>query len=369
MIYIALALVLALVHFAVPLAYYMRMKSHLGVPWGIRSDVGYRPKVTVILPTYNESNLIRKKLENLELQDYPKELVRTLVVDSSNDGTATIVEDWSRRKKSVTIEVVREEKRYGKLHAIQAALRYIHSDSGIIVLTDADAFWEREAISKAVTYLSDPSIGAVTTKIVYSEARDRFLERTYRNYYNTIRVAESKIHSTPVQNGPFQAIEAGLVHQFGLPMFPGSDDSAFGSFLAFLGYRAIEADNIETEEPMREKQLLRKIRRAQCLILNFLMTKRYAKNLGLYRRSSFDSIWKAEWWLHIGNPWLLIISIALLGMSLALHESVIGLAIMGVGLILLKMRLYRTWILQQACLVIAMLKTSWTREVVWTKHP
>jgi cellulose synthase/poly-beta-1,6-N-acetylglucosamine synthase-like glycosyltransferase len=61
-----LALALALLHFGVPLAYYSYLRVRwLSKPWGIAPDPNYRPKVTVIVPTYNEAELIESKLDNL----------------------------------------------------------------------------------------------------------------------------------------------------------------------------------------------------------------------------------------------------------------------------------------------------------------
>jgi cellulose synthase/poly-beta-1,6-N-acetylglucosamine synthase-like glycosyltransferase len=46
---------LALAHFGLPLAYYTYLRVRwLGRPWGIGRDPGYRPRVTVVVPTYNE---------------------------------------------------------------------------------------------------------------------------------------------------------------------------------------------------------------------------------------------------------------------------------------------------------------------------
>ncbi|MEM4489395.1 MAG: hypothetical protein QXK88_11505 [Desulfurococcaceae archaeon] len=70
-----LGLVLALVHFTIPLAYYTYAKlKWLRRPWNLSVDENYKPKVTVIIPTYNESKLIEKKLDNVYMQDYPRGL-------------------------------------------------------------------------------------------------------------------------------------------------------------------------------------------------------------------------------------------------------------------------------------------------------
>jgi cellulose synthase/poly-beta-1,6-N-acetylglucosamine synthase-like glycosyltransferase len=71
-----LALTLVLTHFSFPVLYYLYLKSKwLNKPWDLGRDPSYRPRVTIIVPTYNEANLIRRKLDNIASQDYPKELM------------------------------------------------------------------------------------------------------------------------------------------------------------------------------------------------------------------------------------------------------------------------------------------------------
>jgi len=51
----AAALALAAIHFGVPLTYYLYMKKkYLHKPWNIKTDPNYRPKVSIIVPTFNE---------------------------------------------------------------------------------------------------------------------------------------------------------------------------------------------------------------------------------------------------------------------------------------------------------------------------
>jgi hypothetical protein len=124
---------------------------------------------------------------------------------------------------------------------------------------------------------------------------------------------------------------------------------------------------VTVKEPVRGSQLRRKVRRAQHLVLNFLKTKQYAKRRGFYNPTKlFERIWKMEWWLHLINPWLLLVSVIFLVIS-AFYSSLTALMMLGVGLILLALRPYRIWILQQFYLVIAAVRDLWTREVMWSK--
>jgi glycosyltransferase involved in cell wall biosynthesis len=363
------ALTLAGIHFGVPLAYYWYAKTRwLPKPWNIKVDEDCGPKITIIVPTYNESEFIEKKLEDLYAENYPKNLMETIVVDSeSKDGTSEIAENWAEEHPDFNVKIIREGVRRGKLHALNTALKQVSSESEIVIFTDADAFWEEEALRKIVRYFSNPKTGSVTGNIFYIVTEVGLDENVYRDYYNLLRIAESKKFATPVHNGPLLAIRTKLLKQTGLPSYLGSDDSGFGSFIAFMGYRAIQADDVWVKEPVRGSQFRRKIRRAQHLLLNFLETKRYAKNVGVYVKSPFDKIWKTEWWLHLVNPWLLVASAVLLAVSAVFQVSITALALLGIGSLLLVLKMYRTWVLQQLYLTIAAVRNLWTKETIWDK--
>jgi cellulose synthase/poly-beta-1,6-N-acetylglucosamine synthase-like glycosyltransferase len=289
-----------------------------------------------------------------------------IIVDSaSDDGTVALVKKWTLEHRDVILKLVEEPERRGKLSAVLESLKHVSSESSILVFTDADASWEPDALKKATTYFADPLIGAVTSSITYFGGK--VFENVYRDYYNIIRVAESKIYATPVHNGPFLVIRTELLRKFGLPTFLGSDDSSFGSYIAMLGFRSIQVDNVAAKEPVRGNQFRRKVRRAQHILLNFLKTKQYAKKLGVYRHiKPFEKVWRMEWWLHVVNPWLLIACMIPLLIG-AVYGSLITLVLLGIGLMLLMLRAYRMWALQQLYLIIAAVRNLWTKEITWSK--
>ena len=364
-----MALILAGIHFGVPLIYYWYARSRwLHQPWKIEMVENYRPRITVVVPTYNEADFIQKKLDDLCAQDYPKDRMEIVIVDSaSKDGTLELAEKWCQRTPSLNVRLLREDTRRGKLHALHLALKHTDPLSEVVVFTDADAYWERRSLSKVLSYFADQAVGSVTGCISYIGNRIGMCEGSYRKYYNELRVAESKIHATPVHNGPLLAIRAKLLQGDSLPNFPGSDDSAFGSFIAFMGYRSIQADNVMISEPMRGSQFRRKVRRAQHLLLSFMKTKRCAKNMKVYNRSAFDKIWMVEWWLHVGNPWILLASSVLLIFCVLFRGSQLAPVLLVSWLPLLAVRVCRMWVMQQSYLIMAMLKNLRTNEAVWSK--
>ncbi|MCC6004680.1 MAG: glycosyltransferase [Thermofilum sp.] len=365
---LAAAVALALLHFGTPLAYYAYLKAKwLGRPWDVKIDEKYKLKVTIIIPTYNEAKLIWRKLDNIYSQDYPKSLMEIVIVDSkSSDGTVELVKEWARSHPDANLVLIQEPERRGMVPALNYALQNHRASGEIIVFTDADAFWDTDALSEIVKYFADPNISAVTASIV-PEA-DKHIENAYRSFFNQLRVAESKLHSTPVHNGALAAFRTSLIYKVGgLPSYTGNNDSTPASLIAFMGYRAIQVDDVVVKEPVRDDQFRRKVRRAQHLLLSFLKTKHYAKKLGVYKpNKTFEKIWRIEWWLHVVNPWLLAAS-AILLLTSALQGSLAAATLMGIGLALLPIKTYRTWLLQQLYLIAAALRNVKTKEIAWSK--
>ncbi len=103
----ALGLTFGLIHFGVPLAYYLYLRKRLTKPWKLGRDPGYTPKITAVVPTYNEAGLIQGKLDDIYRQDYPRDRIEVVVVDSaSTDGTLRLVEEWARRHRGLRVKLI-----------------------------------------------------------------------------------------------------------------------------------------------------------------------------------------------------------------------------------------------------------------------
>ena len=75
-----------------------------------------------------------------------------------------------------------------------------------------------------------------------------------------------------------------------------------------------------------------------------------------------------EPFLHIINPWILLTATLLLAISLIILHSLLALAFLITGIILLSIKHYRVWIMQQIYLIIATLRNVITKEIVWSKQ-
>jgi len=361
-----MAVGLATAHFGVPLAYYYYLKKWwLNKPWNIKRDPSYKPKVSIIVPTYNEAELIESKLDDLARQDYPRELLEIMVVDSaSTDGTPEKVEEGARRNPGLKLVLIREPVRRGKAYALNHALKYATGD--IVVVTDVDAKWSSSnTLFNVISWFSDPAVGAVTCLKISANKGIVGVEEGYREFYNIVRLAESKKHSTPVFHGELAAFRRAMLEELnGFPTDIGADDSHTATRVALMGYRSIAVDNAWCVEKVPHKGYHAwRIRRAQHLVQHFAKTLR---SLGK-APGGLKPILLVEAWLHLANPWLLFTSTLLL-LYLAIKGSAPALALLALGALLLMLKPFRIWMATQLYLVIAMVRNMWTKEIAWEKQ-
>lgn len=104
------------------------------------------PKVSAIIATKNEENVIGKTLEALRKSDYPE--LEIIVADSSTDGTRKIAKKYADKVLEVSAS---------KPQALNMAVR--HAKGEVLYFADADTRVEKNTIKKLVCALSD---GAAT---------------------------------------------------------------------------------------------------------------------------------------------------------------------------------------------------------------
>jgi len=200
------------------------------------------PKVSIILPVYNEEKVIKDKIRNLLELDYPKGLKEIIVVDGgSTDRTAELVKALGNEQ----IKLIREEKRQGVTEAVKKGV--LSSEGEIILVTDAEVIFERNALKFLVEDLADPNIGAVSGVQILVNPSENLLtkmESSYREYYDVLRTVESVAHSTFHFRGEFVGVRKDL---FPISIGPkrGILDHAIAFNVIRLGYRAICDERIK----------------------------------------------------------------------------------------------------------------------------
>jgi cellulose synthase/poly-beta-1,6-N-acetylglucosamine synthase-like glycosyltransferase len=216
------------------------MKGAAKKPWCLKIDETFRPSVSIIVPTYNEAQIIRYKLENLSMLNYQKNLMQIVVIDSqSEDGTVDKIKEFIKRNHESRIEIFVEGNRKGKAAALNVALSCCKGD--VIIVSDADCFWPPDILMKALPFLADPCVGAVSGPKVLLNSNSSNValsEDSYLNLMNLVKLGESKIGSTLLFEGGFSAYKKGILEGFD-PFMTGSDDCGTVIDVIRQGYRAI----------------------------------------------------------------------------------------------------------------------------------
>jgi len=202
------------------------MKRASGKSWNFKTSTSYMPKISIIVPTYNESECIASKLENLVLLDYPTNLIQIVVVDSnSNDGTKDIIAEFAKQHPIFDFTILEEETRKGKSAALNFALKNCTGE--IIIVSDSDSYWPSDILKKTMPFLAEPTIGAVSGPKALLNANKNWIIRTEEMYLKSLslrRLGESKIGSTLLFEGGFSAFKRNIITSFD-QYHTGSDDN------------------------------------------------------------------------------------------------------------------------------------------------
>lgn len=122
----------------------------------IKTEVSTRSRsLSVIIPTYNESQNITRMLDIISLSLHPETNAEIIVVDdNSPDGTGRIVEEYARKSRArgwCEIRLVNRKEEKGLSSAILAGIRASVGEA--VVVMDSDFSHPPETIAKMIEEL------------------------------------------------------------------------------------------------------------------------------------------------------------------------------------------------------------------------
>jgi hyaluronan synthase len=171
-----------------------------------RKVTGYRPTVAIIVPAYNEPDIAKTLVACLSV-DYPKELIRVVVVDDkSTDETLWRINAVAEEYPELIVvpHVVNQGKRHAMATGIAAA-----DDVEVYVFIDSDSQVMPDAVDTIVQYFSDQRVGAVCGHTdVANVGRNMLTRMQAMQYYIAFRVyksAEALFGSVMCCSGCFSA--------------------------------------------------------------------------------------------------------------------------------------------------------------------
>ncbi len=191
--------------------------------------------LTMIIPAYNEEDVIEAKIENTLELDYPPEKIEIIVVsDASSDGTNEIVKKYVSRG----VRLIENKERKGKTFGLNRA--YEEAQGDVLIFTDADAYFESNTLRMLTRHFSNPQIGLVTgsTKYRGRDEDDQQVENMglYTRFERWLKNQESQIHSCVGADGAVFAMRRDLYRPL--------DEKDINDFVLPLdvvrqGYRAV----------------------------------------------------------------------------------------------------------------------------------
>ena len=127
---------------------------------------GTQPRVSVLIPAYNEEEGIGKTIESILASDYPQDKLSILVVDDgSSDATAERTISYSDRGVSLI-----HKPNSGKAASINHGLMHISSE--LVLIVDADTYLEPDALPKMLDTLEgDSRLAACVPTVHISEGK------------------------------------------------------------------------------------------------------------------------------------------------------------------------------------------------------
>src|SRR5262249_22664590 len=122
------------------------------------------PSVSLLIAAHNEERWIRQRVENALAQTYPHDKLEIVVAsDGSTDATAEIVRGFV--DKGVRLLDYRENR--GKATVLNLSVPECRGQ--FVVFSDANTFFEADAIRHLMRWFVEPAIGAACGRLVLTD--------------------------------------------------------------------------------------------------------------------------------------------------------------------------------------------------------
>ncbi len=159
--------------------FYMALSPWYSIIMSFKDTTGalYRPRVSVIVPAWNEevgiistvTSLLNNTYDNLEV---------VVINDGSTDGSDALLRDFAERYQAQTGNsqkrlVYHYKDNGGKGSALNHGLKL--ATGSIIMTVDADCLVDREAVMHAVEYFKDPTVMAGVANVKIAGSAGNFL--------------------------------------------------------------------------------------------------------------------------------------------------------------------------------------------------
>ena len=203
---------------------------------GIRKDYTYQPKVSVLMPCFNEGRAVYQTIESISKSNYPAESFEVIAQD---DCSVDDSYEWILKAQSdftnISIRSGRNEFNCGKARTVCNALE--HSTAEVIISIDSDCIFHPDAIRELTACFAEPGIGSVGGRVGVSNPNDGIITAIqtmiYYSAFELYKMPENWTRSVCCISGCLYAIRRELLLElepairgrnwFGIPVNQGED--------------------------------------------------------------------------------------------------------------------------------------------------
>jgi hyaluronan synthase len=208
------------------------------------------PFLTVVIPAYNEGELVRRSILSSAGAAYPRDRLEIIVVDDgSRDDTWEHIQAAANEHPDL-VRTIRFERNRGKRAALAAGFRQARGE--VVVTIDSDSIIEPESLAAIAGPFRDPRVGAVGGKVSvlnrFESLFPRMLHVRYVLSFDFLRSTQSCYGAVYCCPGAFSAYRMSLVRRvlpewldqrfLGVLCNTGEDRALTNDILA-LGYRSV----------------------------------------------------------------------------------------------------------------------------------
>ncbi len=190
------------------------------------------PQMTLMICAYNEEDIIREKMENIQQLDYPREKLCVMwVTDGSSDHSNELLREYPE------VTLVYSPERRGKAAAIQHGLH--ENKAPFVVFTDANTMLNPSSIRIIAQLFMNPNIGCVSgekrvaARVAGEAAAEG--EGLYWKYESTLKRWDSELYSAMGAAGELFAIRMSVYRE--APSNALLDDFMMSMLILKDGYR------------------------------------------------------------------------------------------------------------------------------------
>ena len=239
-----------------------------------RKDRDYLPKISIFIPAYNEENVIADKINNCLELEYPFDSFEILVL---TNGCTDKTEEIASSFVDSRLKVINFKEKVGKVAALNHAVP--NSSGSILLFTDANAFYKKDAVKRMVRAFNNPKIAGVCGCLTYNDGTTEVssdVETVYWKYENKIKELESTANTLVAANGSIYAIRREYYESIDEDL---ADDFVIPIRIAKARKKLIFEKKAEAYEKLPEKQIEEFSRRVRIINQGYRATIKNGKEI------------------------------------------------------------------------------------------